>query len=459
MHGFISLFTTYLPYFILVLTLLVFVHEFGHYWVGRRFGIHAEVFSIGFGPELFGWTDRSGTRWKVSAIPLGGYVKFLGDNDATSATPSAEPLSSEQQRRAFFNQPLHARAAVVLGGPAANLVFAFLLLTAVFFFAGEPYSPPIVAVQVDGPAAKGGLRTGDEIVRLGDQRIDRYEDIQDSQFLYWTKPMAVDYWRGNQLLHGEIQPQFCERTDKYNNTFRYGELGMDQLVRPVVGGFTQNSPAEAAGLKVGDVLLEIDGKPVDYFSRIPELIGNRAGQPVTVKYDRDGARGETTVVPIADKAVDCAGKEHTVGRLRVRPAGVTEYRSHGVLGAMGAGVRHVWSVTTMFYTSMAQILTATRPVDELGGPIRIAKAAGEASIAGWVSILNLVIALSVVLGVFNLLPVPMLDGGHLAMYLYEAVRGKPLSLRAQELGLRVGFALVIGMALIATFNDIRLLLR
>jgi len=459
MHGFISLFTTYLPYFILVLTLLVFVHEFGHYWVGRRFGIHAEVFSIGFGPELLGWTDRSGTRWKISAIPLGGYVKFLGDNDATSATPSAEPLSSEQQRRAFFNQPLHARAAVVLGGPAANLVFAFLLLTAVFFFAGEPYSPPIVAVQVDGPAAKGGLRTGDEIVRLGDQRIDRYEDIQDSQFLYWTKPMAVEYRRGNQLLHGEIQPQFCERTDRYNNTFRFGELGMDQLVRPVVGGFTQNSPAEAAGLKVGDVLLEIDGKPVDYFSRIPELIGNRAGQPVTVKYDRDGARGETTVVPIADKAVDCAGKEHMVGRLRVRPAGVTEYRSHGVLGAMGAGVRHVWSVTTMFYTSMAQILTATRPVDELGGPIRIAKAAGEASIAGWVSILNLVIALSVVLGVFNLLPVPMLDGGHLAMYLYEAVRGKPLSLRAQELGLRVGFALVIGMALIATFNDIRLLLR
>jgi regulator of sigma E protease len=348
---------------------------------------------------------------------------------------------------------------VVLGGPAANLLFACLLLTAVFFFAGEPYSPPTVAVQVDGPAAKAGLRTGDEIVRLADQRIDRYEDIQDSQFLYWTKPMAVEYRRGNQLLRGEIQPQFCERTDRYNNTFRFGELGMDQLVRPVVGGFTQNSPAEAAGLKVGDLLLEIDGKPVDYFSRIPELIGNRGGQPVTVKYDRDGARGETTVVPIADKAVDCAGKEHMVGRLRVRPASVTEYRSHGVLGAMGAGVRHVWSVTTMFYTSMAQILTATRPVDELGGPIRIAKAAGEASYAGWVSILNLVIALSVVLGVFNLLPVPMLDGGHLAMYLYEAVRGKPLSLRAQELGLRVGFALVIGMALIATFNDIRLLLR
>ena len=113
-----------------------------------------------------------------------------------------------------------------------------------------------VAVQVDGPAAKAGLRTGDEIVRLGDQRIDRYEDIQDSQFLYWTKPMAVDYRRGNQILHGEIQPQFCERTDRYNNTLRFGELGMDQLVRPVVGGFAQNSPAEAAGLKVGDLLLE-----------------------------------------------------------------------------------------------------------------------------------------------------------------------------------------------------------
>ena len=185
---------------------------------------------------------------------------------------------------------------------------------------------------------------------------------------------------------------------------------------------------------------EIDGKPVDYFSRIPELIGDRAGQPVTIKYDRDGKRDETTVVPIADKAVDCAGKEYTIGRLRIRPASVTEFRNHGLLGAMGAGVRAVWGMTSMFYTSMGQILTATRPVDELGGPIRIAKAAGEASYAGWTGILNLVIALSVVLGIFNLLPVPMLDGGHLAMYLYEAVRGKPLSLRAQELGLKVGFS-------------------
>jgi regulator of sigma E protease len=368
-------------------------------------------------------------------------------------------LSADQQRRAFFTQPLYARAAVVLGGPLANLLFALLLLTAVFYVAGEPYSPAIVAVQIEGPAAQAGLRTGDQIVRINGKHIDRYEDIQDTQFLYLARPMAVDYRRGDAMLRGEIVPQLCERTDKYHNTMRFGELGLDQLIRPVVGGFTANSPAEAAGLKVGDLLLEIDGKPVDHFTRIPELIGNSAGHPVKVKYDRDGRRYETTVTPEADQVADCNGKEKTVGRLRIRPAGVTEFRSHDIGGAMLAGVSHIWGMTTMFYTSMAQIVTATRPVDELGGPIRIAKAAGEASYGGWIGILNLVIALSVVLGVFNLLPVPMLDGGHLAMYLYEAVRGRPLGLKAQELGLKVGFALVVGMALIATFNDIKLLLR
>ena len=459
MPNFVSLFTTYLPYFVLVLTLLVFVHEYGHYWVARRFGIHAEVFSIGFGPELIGWTDRNGTRWKVSAVPLGGYVKFLGDSDATSATHEDRPLPPDQQRRAFFTQPLYARAAVVLGGPAANLLFAILLLTGVFYAAGEPYSPAIVAVQADGPAAKAGLRTGDEIVRLHGKRIDRFEDIQDSQFLNLAAPMAVEYRRGEKLMTAQIAPQFCERTDKYQNTMRFGELGIDPLIRPVVGGFVPPSPAEAAGLKVGDVLKEIDGQPVVHFTHIPELIGSRAGQPLAITYNRDGRPYQATVVPEADKVTDCNGKEKVLGRLRIRPASVTEFRRHDILGAMGAGVSHVWSMTTMFYTSMAQIVTAARPVDELGGPIRIAKAAGEASYGGWVGILQLVIALSVVLGVFNLLPVPMLDGGHLAMYLYEAVRGRPLGLKAQEVGLKIGFALVIGMALVATFNDIKLILR
>jgi regulator of sigma E protease len=459
MHAVVSLFTTYLPYFILVLTLLVFVHEFGHYWVGRRFGIHAEVFSIGFGPELFGWTDRNGTRWKISLVPLGGFVKFLGDSDASSATPSGDPLPADQRKKAFFTQPLYARAAVVLGGPAANILFAIILLTAVFKVAGEPYSPPIVAVQADGPARAAGLHTGDEIVRLGGKRIDRYEDIQDEQFLYWAKPLPIEYRRGDALMRGEITPQFCERTDRHGNTMRFGELGMNELIRPVVGGFTDKSPAQAAGLKVGDLLLSVDGKPIDHFSRIPELIGDKAGQPVTLTYDRDGQRHDATIVPEADQVAGCNGQTKSIGRMGIRPANVTEFRQHDIGGAVLAGVRHVWGMTTMFYTSMAQIVTATRPVDELGGPIRIAKVAGEASTDGWVHLLDLVIALSVVLGVFNLLPVPMLDGGHLAMYLYEAVRGRPLGLKAQELGLKVGFALVVGMALIATFNDIKLLLR
>ena len=161
--------------------------------------------------------------------------------------------------------------------------------------------------------------------------IIRRDQITSTQVIDEFLIEPVEYRRGNQVLQGEIVPQFCERTDKYNNTLRFGELGMDQLVRPVVGGFVADSPAEAGGLKVGDLLLEIDGKPVDYFSRIPEMIGNRAGKPVSITYLRDGQRGEATVVPIADKALDCAGKELTIGRLRVRPANVTEFRRDGLV--------------------------------------------------------------------------------------------------------------------------------
>ena len=215
----VSLFTTYLPYFVLVLTLLVFVHEFGHYWVGRRFGIHAEVFSIGFGPELFGWTDRQGTRWKVAAIPLGGYVKFLGDNDASQRYALRKSrCRPNSTRRAFFTQPLYARAAVVLGGPVANLLFALAAAhRPSSTVAGEPYSPADRCGQGRWPGRTGGAAHG---------RSDHPHERQAHRSLRRHPGHAVPLsrtpdgcgvspWR--QPLRGEIVPRFCERTDKYNN--------------------------------------------------------------------------------------------------------------------------------------------------------------------------------------------------------------------------------------------------
>ena len=439
----------------------MFVHEFGHYWVARRYGVRAEVFSIGFGPELFGWNDRNGTRWKISRRAAGRLREDAGrhrrhQRHAVRRT-SAAPNSSGAPSSASRSMPVPPSC---WAGRAANLLFAFVLLTAVFFFAGEPYSP------ADGRGAAGrpggqrrGLRTGDEIVRLGDKHVDRYEDIQESQFLYWAKPMAVEYRRGNQLLNAEIVPQFCERTDRYNNTLRFGELGMDQLVRPVVGGFTQNSPAEAAGLKVGDLLLEIDGKPVDYFSHIPELIGSRAGQPVTVKYDREGTRDETTVVPGRRQGARLHG-QGAHGRPVARPSRrrrrVPQPRPDRCDGRGRA--RDLGHDDDILHVDGAD-----RDGDAAGRRARRPdphrQGCGRGVLAGSAGILNLVIVLSVSLGAVQSVPVPMLDGGHLAMYHYEAVRGKPLSLKMQEFGLKVGLAMVISMVLFATFNDIGLLLR
>lgn len=350
----------YLVPFLLVLSVVVFVHEFGHYWVARRNGVRIEVFSIGFGPELFGRNDRHGTRWKFSAVPLGGYVKMLGDADAASATVNQ---AAAHEPDSFPSKSVWQRMAIVAAGPAANFVFAIVALTILFATVGRPFTPPDVgAVQLDSPAAVAGLLPGDRVTAVDGAPIESFEQLQAN-------------------------------------------------------------------------VIDSDGAAL-------QLSVERAGETMTL-----------TVTPSVQDDTDRFGTQRKVWRIGVSRPGVEYRRSSPVLalfeataetGRMVAGTLH----------ALGQMIVGKRGTQELGGPLRIAQMSGEIAQDGFVPALWFTAVLSINLGLINLFPIPMLDGGHLAMYGIEAARGRPLNERSQEIAFRFGLAMVLSLMLFATWNDV-----
>ena len=357
-------FWMYILGFFLLLGPLVTIHELGHYLVGRWFGVRADVFSIGFGKELVGWTDKRGTRWKIAALPLGGYVQFAGDMNPSSQPDAAWlKLPAEERNVCFQAKPLWQRALIVLAGPAANFITAIAILAAFLMAYGQVVaSPTIGKVEAGSVAAKAGLREGDRIVSIGGSQVDEFGDISKLVAPHPGEPMAVSLVRGGAPLNLTVVSASKTERDEFGNTFVRGYLGIG-----------------------------------------PAAIERRAVNPI--------------------KAVGLA-----VGQTR--------------------------DMISMMITGISQIVTGKRSVDELGGPLKIAKFSGEQLSLGWVSFVAFAALISINLGFINLLPLPVLDGGHLAFYAAEAIRRKPASPKSQEWAFRTGVAFVVGLMLFVTFNDI-----
>jgi regulator of sigma E protease len=355
---------TYIIPFLVVLTVLVFVHELGHYLVARRNGVRIEVFSIGFGPEIFGWYDRAGTRWKLSAVPLGGYVKMYGDADASSLpSDSLATMSDEDRAVSFHHKRLWQRIAVVAAGPAANFIFAIVLLAGLFATVGQPFTPPDV---------------------------------------------------------GQVQP---------------------------------NSAAEQGGIKPGDTITEIDGHKIERFEDVQQAVRLNAGGAMKIVVRRDGRDVALDVTPQMTEMTDRFGNVHRVGLLGIGRSGV-DYVRHDPATALSRAVEETWNLSVGTLKAIWQMIIGARATDELGGPLRIAQMSGEVAQGGIVAIVWFMAVLSVNLGLINLFPIPVLDGGHLLFYFAEAIRGKPLGQRAQEYGFRIGLALVLTLMVFATWNDL-----
>ncbi len=351
--------------FVVVLTIIVFVHELGHYWVARRCGVRVEVFSIGFGPELFGWNDKHDTRWKISAIPLGGYVKFFGDADAASSADSSAvaAMSPAERKVSFHHQRLRNRMAIVAAGPVANFIFAIFIYAALFSLIGQPFTPPVVGDVVSGSAA------------------------------------------------------------------------------------------EASGLRPGDRILSADGTRIQRFEELRSYVALRAETPIALTVLRDNSEIALTVVPSRVDVTDGMGGTQRVGQIGIRTTGI-DFVRHDPATAVVQAVRETWLVVANTFTYLGRIIEGRESGDQLSGPLGIAKMSGDVAKNGWLGLVSLMATLSVAIGLINLFPVPMLDGGHLLFYGIEAVRGRPLGERAQEYGFRIGFALVMSLFLFATWNDL-----
>ncbi|MEX0808085.1 MAG: RIP metalloprotease RseP [Dongiaceae bacterium] len=366
----IDFFTTapiYVLAFLAVITVVVFVHELGHFMVARAVGVRVEVFSIGFGKELFGFNDRHGTRWKFSLLPLGGYVKMFGESDETvQPDGTTRPLTETERAGSFAHKSLARRSAVVVAGPVANYIFAILVLGVLYLSYGQPFTAPVIGeVQADSVAAEIGLQTGDRIVA-------------------------------------------------------------------------------------------IDGNPVESFQEVAETVQFGLGVPLELTIERDGESRTIPAVPSVVEITDNFGNIHRVGRLGIGPAGETETRTFGPLAAFGAATTESWHTSGRILESLWQIIEGTRSAEELGGVIRIGKMAGDIAKEGIVHLIGFAAWISIMLGLFNLFPIPMLDGGHLAFYAYEAVRGRPMAIRAQEWAFRVGLVFLVGLTLFAIRNDLKL---
>jgi regulator of sigma E protease len=440
--------------FLLVLGPLVTLHELGHYLVGRLFGVKADSFSIGFGKELAGWTDKRGTRWKLSLLPLGGYVQFAGDMNPASQ-PSDEWLSlpREEREKTFQAKTLWQRALIVAAGPLTNFAIAVLIIAGFAMAYGMPLGVPrVIGFGHPSDAQAAGVELGDTILQVNGLAIRNFNEIPQYVAIHGGQTISLTVDRDGHRLDLPVKLRRQTFRDEFGNQSQIGDLGVD-FIPATIGAILPKSAAERAGLKPGDQIVSLNGAPVRGFVDLATSIQARPGRTVSLGALRQGRK---LVVPVQLESVpatDEQGHAIKIGRLGVGP-GDEAVAPVGPLKAVALGWQQ--SVITIKTEALGvwQIVTGQRSTRELGGPIKIAKFSGEQLSLGWASFVGFVALISINLAFINLLPIPALDGGHLAFYAAEAVRRKPASARSQEWAFRTGIAFVLALMLFVTINDI-----
>lgn len=434
--------------FLLALGILIVIHELGHYWVARLCGVKVLRFSVGFGTPL--WRRRLGadqTEWVIAAFPLGGYVKMLDEREGD--------VAPDERPRAFNRQSVYRRIAIVAAGPLANFLLAIVVYWAVFMHGVPGVIPVLGAALPATPAAQAGIVSGETVLRIGDQPVRTWEDVR------WALlEQAVD--RGSVALEvqnekGQIAFRRLDLTgldaEDLDGDF-LNKIGLTRFAPAVLGEVPEGTPAARAGLRQGDEIVTVDGRAIGGWEELVAAVQPSAGKNLMLGIRRGNETFEAAVVPDAVQE-----GERTIGRIGVRPdVAVLEKQlvqvRYGPLAALGQAAGKTWELSVFSLRMLGKMITGDVSPRNLSGPLTIADYAGQSAQMGWLYYLRFIALISISLAVLNLLPVPVLDGGHLMYYIVEIIKGRPVSERALEIGQRIGMVVLFSLMAFALYNDI-----
>lgn len=440
-------------FFVVALGLLIAIHEFGHYWVARKVGVKVLRFSIGFGKPLWQRVGKvDGTEYVIAAIPLGGYVKMLDEREG--------PVAEEELHRAFNRKPLKSRVAVVAAGPLFNFVFAIFAYFLLFNIGVPGLKPLVDNVEQGSPMYKAGLQHGDEIVAIGSKETPTLEAVRLELVGKVMKggmvDVAVKHDTGvEEVLSLDVSDTPVDAIQE--NFLQYlGMTPMRPKLEAVLGELQADGAAKAAGLQSGDKVLTVDDQAIEDWVAWAEYVRERPEQKIQVLIERDGAQ---MIVPVTPARIEL--QDTVIGRVGASPEvpeGLfDEFRAiqhYSIIDAIPAAISKTWDMSILTLRMMWKMLSGQASIENLSGPISIAQYAGQTAQIGIIPFLSFLAIVSVSLGVLNLLPVPILDGGHLLYYLVEFFKGSPVSEEAQIVGQKVGIVMIGGLMFLALFNDI-----
>jgi len=429
--------------FLVGLAALIFVHELGHFLAARKCGVIVEKFSIGFGKKLFGTTSQ-GTEFIIAAIPLGGYVKMKG-----------EELGEETNEEGSFSAaPPHHRLLIAFAGPLFNFLFALAIYVFVYLAGAETIGPVIGTVRINSPALEAGLQTGDKVIAVNNKPIRFWSELQKRVY---DSPGEKLYFQIERLTKGiinlEITPNREEIKNLFGETEQVGLIGITPLAN-TVSYIKKESAAEKAGLQLDDRIIAVGNTRIFGWSDLRPAAVDKPGKSLKFKIQRDGTEILIPLIPTPKIIKDTNGKDLEIGEIGIGMSGHMVLEKYGLIGSVARAMEETWEMTSLIVISIQKMLFGSIPADQIGGPILIFQIYGEQAEQGFNEFIRLTALLSINLGLINLLPIPILDGGHILFFLIELIKGRPVSEKNRELAQQVGLFMLISLMVFAFYNDI-----